>query len=319
VKWTQWQLDEQWRRARRDVAAAGVNLMGDLPFVVATDSADVWGKRSLFRLDRHLGTPPDEGSPDGQDWGLPIYDWAALERDDFGWLRERAIRAGALFSLYRVDHAIGFYRTYYRGGAGETHGFSPPDEATQLRQGEALMRMMSRFGEVVAEDLGAQPPFLRPSLERLAVPGYRVLRWEKQEDGSYRDPASWPAASVATNGTHDTDSTAAWYDGLTPEARAKLKAIPGLGELDPEKPFDERVRDLLLRVIYAAPSTLSLIPFQDTMGSRERINVPGETGAANWSYRIDRTIDALAADTANNERLARLASETGRASARVKK
>ena len=292
--------------------------MGDLPFVVSIDSADVWANRGLFRLDRHLGTPPDEGSPDGQDWGLPIYDWAALARDDYAWLHERAIRAGKLFSLYRVDHAIGFYRTYFRGTDGQTHGYSPPDEEAQLRLGESLMRMMSRFGEVVAEDLGAQPPFLRPSLERLAIPGFRVLRWEKQDDGAYRDPASWPAASVATNGTHDTDSTAAWYDGLTLEERTKLQAVPGLGELDPQKPFDDRVRDLLLRVIYAAPSTLSLIPFQDVMGSRERVNVPGEAGAGNWSYRIGQTIDQLADDRANNERLARLAAETGRAPARVK-
>ncbi len=180
------------------------------------------------------------------------------------------------------------------------------------------MRMMSRFGEVVAEDLGPQPPFLRPSLERLAIPGYRVLRWEKNDDGSYRDPASWPAASVATNATHDTDSTAAWYDALTPDERAKLRALPGLGELDPAKPFDDQVRDLLLRAIYAAPSTLSLIPFQDVMGTRERVNVPGETGAGNWSYRMARDIDDLAADGANSDRLSRLASETGREPARVK-
>jgi glycogen operon protein len=320
VKWTQWQLDEQWRRARRAVAAAGVNLMGDLPFVVATDSADVWASRGVFRLDRHLGTPPAEGEADseGQDWGLPIYDWAAMERDDFNWLHDRAVRAGALFSLYRVDHAVGFYRTYYRGTEGESHGFSPPDEPAQLRLGETLMRMMSRFGEVVAEDLGPQPPFLRPSLERLAIPGYRVLRWEKNDDGSYRDPASWPLASVATNATHDTDSTAAWYDALSPDERAKLRAVPGLGELDPEKPFDDHARDLLLRAIYAAPSTLALIPFQDAMGSRDRINVPGETGAGNWSYRIDKTVDDLVADQATSERLARLASETGREAARVK-
>ena len=139
------------------------------------------------------------------------------------------MRAGTLFSLYRVDHAIGFYRTYYRGTDGESHGFSPPDEAAQLRLGETLMRMMSRFGEVVAEDLGPQPPFLRPSLERLAIPGYRVLRWEKNDDGSYRDPASWPAASVATNATHDTDSTAAWYDALSPDERAQAARGPGPG------------------------------------------------------------------------------------------
>src|SRR5262249_8034777 len=183
---------------------------------------------------------------EGQDWGLPLYDWPAMQRDQFAWIRLRAMRAGELFSLYRVDHAAGFYRSYFRGSDGKSRGFSPADETAQIRLGETLMRIMSRFGEVVAEDLGPLPPFLRPSLERLAIPGYRVLRWERDGD-AYRDPASWPAASVATNATHDTETTAEWYDGLSLEERERLRAVPGLGELDPTRPFDDRARDLLLR------------------------------------------------------------------------
>ena len=61
---------------------------------------------------------------------------------------------------------------------------------------------------------------------------------------------------------------------------------PPLGGLDPTRPFDDRVRDLLLAALYAAPSTLALIPFQDALGTRERINVPGTVDAANWTYRM---------------------------------
>jgi 4-alpha-glucanotransferase len=177
--------------------------------------------------------------------------------------------------------------------------------------------MMSRFGEVVAEDLGTVPPFLRPSLERLTVPGYRVLRWERDGD-AFRDPASWPAASVATNGTHDTESTAEWYDALDPDTREQLRAVPGMGDLDPSKPFDAAVRDRILRVIYNSPSTLSLVLFQDALGTRERINVPGQAGGANWTYRIAKTIEELGADADDTARLAKLAEETGRAPHRSK-
>jgi 4-alpha-glucanotransferase len=73
--WLQWQLDEQWHQARAEAAGQGVELMGDLPFVVATDSADVWSRRDIFHPELRVGTPPDAFSAEGQDWGLPLYDW----------------------------------------------------------------------------------------------------------------------------------------------------------------------------------------------------------------------------------------------------
>jgi len=310
--WEQWQLDRQWRAARHQASDAGVELMGDLPFTVAMDSADVWANRSIFRTDLRVGAPPDALSPDGQDWGMPVYDWVALQRSDYAWLRARAARSGELFSMYRVDHVIGFYRTFFNSANGDTSGFTPSEEGAQIRLGETTMRLMCHFGEVVAEDLGTIPPFLRPSLEKLRIPGYRVLRWEKDGD-TYRDPASWPALSVATNATHDTDTTAGWYDGLSVDERRALLRLPGLGELDPERGFDDRVRDALLKLIYGAPSTLVLVPFQDAMGTRERINVPGTVGENNWSYRMAAETEALLADEASTTRLAELATATDRA------
>ncbi|MET0591724.1 MAG: 4-alpha-glucanotransferase, partial [Polyangiaceae bacterium] len=151
--WEQWQLDRQWRAARHQagsIGEPGVDLMGDLPFTVAMDSADVWSHRAIFRTDLRVGAPPDELSSEGQDWGMPVYDWVALQRSDFAWLRARAARAGELFSLYRIDHVIGFYRTFFRSDAGST-GFTPLDEGAQIRLGEMVMRLMCHFGEVVAE------------------------------------------------------------------------------------------------------------------------------------------------------------------------
>jgi glycogen operon protein len=310
VQWGQWQMDLQWRRARREASAAGIELMGDLPFVPGLDSVDVWANRHLFRVDQRVGAPPDESSPEGQDWGLPAYDWEAFESDDFAWIKGRAIRAGDLFSSYRVDHALGFYRTFVRAADGEA-GFTPADQGDQIALGERIMRIMNRWGEVVAEDLGAVPAFLRPSLEKIGIPGYRVLRWEKEND-RYRDPASWPDASVATNATHDTDTTAEWYDNLSADERQALRQIPALERLDPDRSFDEGIRDLFLQAVYQAPSTIALVPFQDAMGSRARINTPGTVDGANWSYRTERTVEELLADRATTARLAALAAETGR-------
>ena len=311
MKWVQWQLARQWRRARLDASAAGVELMGDLPFTVGVDSSDVWANRSLFRIDQHVGTPPEEGAPEGQDWGLPVYDWSVLRRNELSWIKARAMRAGDLFSLYRIDHAIGFYRTYFRSADGQTSGFTPADEGEQLALGERVMRLLRRFGEVVAEDLGTVPPFLRPSLEKIGVPGYRVLRWEKDGD-DYRDPARWPALTVATNATHDTDTTADWYDGLSTEERERLRKIPSLAALDPTRRFDDQTRDLFLQALYQAPSVLALIPIQDALGGRERINTPGTVDAGNWTYRMGKSVGDLLGDTGLTARLAGLVADSGR-------
>ena len=80
-------------RARRAMRELGVELMGDLPFVVCTESADVWSHASQFQLHLSLGAPPDAYSADGQDWGLPPYDWLAMEADDLAWIRARTRHA----------------------------------------------------------------------------------------------------------------------------------------------------------------------------------------------------------------------------------
>jgi 4-alpha-glucanotransferase len=153
----------------------------------------------------------------------------------------------------------------------------------------------------------------------LQLPGYRVLRWEKEDlwrDGRmqqfFRDPATWPEISVATSGTHDTETQAVWYDGLTPEHRGFLARIPGLEHLDCNRGFDDSARDALLRVLYQSASDLCLLPFQDLLGAREQVNVPGTVNDRNWTYRMPMTVESLTADQATGERLLRLASESRR-------
>ena len=313
-EWLQWEADCQWHQARRAMAAAGVALMGDLPFMVAGDSADVWARASDFRLDARAGAPPDAFSATGQDWGLPVYDWEEMERNGHAWIAARGRRAGELYDLYRVDHVVGFYRSFYFPGDGGPPGFAPEEEPDQLRNGERVMTLFQQGGRVIAEDLGVIPDFVRASLTRLGIPGYRVLRWEK--DGpEFRDPARWPALSVATSGTHDTDSLADWYEGLPPEERRAFLAIPGLAALREQAPerFDEEVRDAVLELVYASGSDLVLLPFQDALGARERVNIPGTVSSDNWSYRMPQELPALLMDLSAASRLRALAARTGRA------
>jgi 4-alpha-glucanotransferase len=294
-----------------------VELGGDLPFMVATDSADVWARRGDFRLDARVGVPPDAFSATGQDWGLPVYRWDVMEREGYPWLTERARRMADLYGLYRVDHVVGMYRTYYFPNDGSPPDFIPAGEPAQTRNGERVLSLFSSGARVIAEDLGTVPDFVRASLERIGVPGYRVMRWERhwKEPGQpFRDPRSWPALSVATTGTHDTDSLAEWWETMPPEERQALLALPQLARLRERAgtAFGDAVRDTLLELVYASGSDLLLLPFQDLLGMRERVNVPGTVNEENWTYRVPQDLAALSADGATAARLRALAERTGR-------
>ncbi len=315
--WLQWQIDLQWTEARRTANAAGVELMGDLPFMVATDSADVWARPFDFRLDARVGVPPDAFSETGQDWGLPVYRWDVMEQNGFAWMTERARRSAALYGLYRVDHVVGLYRTYYRPDDGQPPAFIPETEPAQVQNGEKMMEIFSEGARVIAEDLGTVPDFVRESLTRCGVPGYRILRWEREwkEPGQpFRDPGAWPALSVGTTGTHDTECVADWYDEMEPEERAAFLALPGLERVRARGAarFDAQVRDAVLELVYRSGSDLLLLPFQDAVGARERVNVPGTVNDSNWSYRIPQDLPTLMADVATAERLRGLAERAGR-------
>jgi len=316
--WLQWQLEEQWHAARRAANAAGVELCGDLPFMVAPDSADVWARRGDFRLDARVGVPPDAFSATGQDWGLPVYRWDVMDREGFPWLRERARRMADLHDLYRVDHVVGLYRTYFFPNDGGPPAFIPAGEEAQTRNGERVLGLFARGARVIAEDLGVVPDFIRASLERIRIPGYRVLRWERSwhDPGEpFRDPTAWPALSVATTGTHDTDAMADWWDGMPADERRAFLALPALAPLRARGAarFDDGVRDAILGLVYGSGSDLLLLPFQDAFGRRERVNVPGTVTAENWTYRMPGDLAALHADRPAIGRLRALAERSGRA------
>jgi len=315
--WLQWQLDEQWHGARRTANAAGVELMGDLPFMVATDSADVWSRPFDFRLDARVGVPPDAFSDTGQDWGLPVYRWDVMEENGFAWMNARAQRSADLYGLYRVDHVVGLYRTYYRPSDGGPAAFIPDTEPAQIANGEKMMEIFSQGARVIAEDLGTVPDFVRESLTRCGVPGYRILRWEREweeEDQPFRDPAEWPSLSVGTTGTHDTDALADWFESMKEEERQAFLAIPGLAALRARSPvrFDVGVREAILELVYRSGSDLLLLPFQDALGSRERVNVPGTVTDSNWSYRMPMEVATLAGDLGTAKRLRGLATRSRR-------
>lgn len=310
-QYVQWVAAEQWAQVRAHARRRGVLLKGDLPFVCGRDSADVWAQQTLFDPSSSAGAPPDAFSATGQAWGLPLYEWAAMRASGYGWWRRRMRHARDLYDLVRVDHVVGLFRTYaIPTRAGGTAGFVPPDEDVQRQQGSELMAaLVEEAGTatgVVAEDLGTVPDWVRACLTHLGIPGYKVFRWERH-DGDYVDPRSYAPLSVATTGTHDTDTLVDWWSALHPDERRQVLRLIGAPDVDGACQQTSLAADThlaLLRRIYEAGSLLTVLPIQDILGWNERINVPASTAPRNWTFRLPVAADLLDQDEAIRARMA---------------
>jgi 4-alpha-glucanotransferase len=316
-KYVQWLAADQWRQAR--AAAAPVKVFGDVPFMIGADSPDVWARQAEFRFDATIGVPPDAFSETGQDWGLPPWRWDVMAANDFAWIRQRASRTAQLFDGFRLDHLVGLYRIYVRPlDKAQQPFFAPADEATQAWLGERLVSIYTgASADVIAEDLGTVPDFVRASLQRLGVPGFKVLRWERRwsvPGTPYIDPAEYAELSVATTGTHDTEPLQAWWASLDERERADVLEMPSV------RPWVDRLEPTaaIVRALLGARSTYAIVPIQDIFGWSARINTPAVVQEENWTWtmpwRVDRWDDSEDV-TARADRLAEWTRDAGRAPA----
>lgn len=320
AKYVYWQFlaYRRWVEVRAYARGRGVMLGGDLAFSPARDSAEVWAHQELFDLDRTVGAPPDGFNPDGQRWGLPAPRWDRMRANGFALLKRRVRHACALFDFVRVDHVLGLYRTFSFGEAPDDPGeFSPPAEPEQRAQGEEVIRTIQENAGgtiVIAEDLGMVPPFVRVSLAALGVPGYKVLRWERAGEGTsderLRRPAEYPEISLATTGTHDTETLATWWNEAGRE-RGMLLRMLGL-PASSDASFTA-VHDAILGALYAAPSRLVILPIQDLFGWLGRVNFPGTVEPSNWSWRMPVAAEDMATGQLLGARVAQLRAMVRRA------
>jgi 4-alpha-glucanotransferase len=113
-KFAQYIFYKQWNSLRDYSKHKEVRIIGDLPFYLDYDSADVWSHPELYELDlqkkpRYVsGVPPDYFSKTGQLWGNPIYNWKKHEETCFEWWIKRIKHNLRFCDALRLDHFRGF-------------------------------------------------------------------------------------------------------------------------------------------------------------------------------------------------------------------
>ena len=276
----------QWHALKDYANKRGIALFGDLPIYVSLDSADVWSQREQFDLDDSgtprtvAGVPPDYFSETGQRWGNPHYDWKHMRADDFSWWQARLSSTFALYDLVRIDHFRGF----------EAYWSIPAESDTAITgewvkaPGKALFAaMIKAFGSlpVVAEDLGIITEEVTALRKRFGFPGMRVLQFAFDGTGSNPYlPHQHQVDDAVYTGTHDNDTTLAWYDEQDSTGRDRVREYLGYPE--------EAMPWPLIRTALASVGCLAILPMQDLLelGPGNRMNTPGTT-KGNWQWRFN--------------------------------
>ncbi len=289
----QYKFDEQWNKLHAYAKEKKIRIIGDIPFYAALDSVDVWAHPEAFLMDEDhkptvvAGCAPDAFSTTGQLWGNPIYDWAALKKDNYSWWMKRFSKSFETYDVIRIDHFHGFSEYY-----AIPYGDETAENGTKCKgPGADFFTVVEKeFGplndkhgmKIIAEDLGTINEDNVKLLEDFDIPGMNIIQYAFTSWNSIYLPYKHKRNSVVYTGTHDNMPTMAWLDSISEGERNFVKRYLRSGY----DSYGAIVWDLISEC-YRSVSDLVIIPIQDYFckGNESRINTPG-AATGNWQWRV---------------------------------
>ena len=288
---TQYLFYSQFYKLKNYAQKNGIKLIGDIPFYVSLDSADVWSNPQCFRLGRDMtpvlvaGVPPDIFSSEGQLWGNPIYDWEHHKKTDFAWWKLRLKHNSLMYDVIRIDHFRAF-ADYYTIPFGAENAKSGTWEKGVGMQFWNSVKPIIRDTEIIAEDLGGETPPVRELIKKTGFPDMKVLQFAFNTDLKNQFlPKNYNKNCVCYTGTHDNDTTLGWYTKSSPKEKLLFSHLV-------TQSIDEKAVLNLVAYGMKSKARMVIIPFQDylCLPSSDRLNTPG-TSTKNWEWRY--TAEAL--------------------------
>jgi len=329
-QYLQWQLELQLAAAHQHALRRRLRLGLYHDLALATDrcGADFWAYRSLYVPGCRVGAPPDDFSPNGQDWAFPPLDHQRLRRTGYRLflqsIRRNCRHGGAL----RIDHVMRLFRLYWI-----PEGRSPAEGAYLRQPHEELLPLLALESVrnkivLIGEDLGTLTPEIRAELERWGLLGYRVPYFEKHPDGRFRRPEHYSEQALVCSTTHDLPTLAGFWLGRDVEARRRAGLIeeesrrrqlaerardkqrllelllelgllpdwhPRRAELAPE--FSGELHYAMVGLVCLARSRLAVLTIEDLFKETEQQNLPASTWQhPNWRRKVRFALEEL--DTA---------------------
>lgn len=326
-QYLQWQLDLQLRRAQqyaRDRRLA-IGLYHDLALATDRFGSDLWAHRPFFVDGCRVGSPPDDFSPKGQDWGFPPPNSERHRHDGYRLFAESIRRNCRHGGALRIDHVMRLFRLYWiPDECDATQGAYVKERTLDFVKVLALESVRNRV-VIVGEDLGTVEPEIRETLARFGILSYRLFYFEKNAAGEFKRPADYPAQALVSSTTHDLPTIAGFWMGADIEARRaagvidekgiraqyasraeeKQKILDVLFErgLMPERlPRDEsaypeltgELHNAVIGFLASTPSQLLAVNQEDLTKETAQQNLPGTTWQyPNWGRKMRFTVEQL--------------------------
>lgn len=314
----QWLAEEQLRAAQQSAHDSGmsIGLYGDVAVGANPCGSETWANRRLYVQGASVGAPPDALALKGQDWGIPPQDPAELrlqEYQPFIVMIRNNMRAVAAL---RLDHVMTLFRLWWvPRGLSSAQGAYVHYPLADLIAILALESVRHRC-LVIGEDLGTVPEQVRSAMEHYQLYHYKVLLFEKHNDGRFKAPSQYLAHALATVTTHDLPTLRGWWEGHDIALRDRLNLYPSKAVCD--EVHNGRAQELpammealtaqglwhwqrsdplpqyspaLARAIQAylglSNANVVMIQIEDLIGMSDPVNVPGtDQEHANWQRKV---------------------------------
>lgn len=289
----------QWKKLKAYANSKHIEIVGDIPIFVASDSSDVWADQNLFQLNKNgtpkfvAGVPPDYFSATGQLWGNPLYDWNAMKKDGYAWWIKRIKAMLSLVDYVRIDHFRGFeaYWSIPFGSETAIHG------EWKKGPGSALFKAVKKeLGSIpiIAEDLGIITDEVAALRDEFSLPGMKVLQFafsaEEMQKGAMINaflPHEYIENCVVYPGTHDNDTARGWFSKLS-DADKELIISYLTSDIEGLTVTEENLPLIFIQQAFSSIAQFAVFPLQDiyALGSEARMNEPSTAGGTNWQWRM---------------------------------
>jgi 4-alpha-glucanotransferase len=334
-QYVQFVIEEQLTQAQQHARDCGMSIGLYHDLAVATDNCgcDLWSSRDHYMEGCRVGAPPDDFSPQGQDWGFPPPNKNVHRAEGYQLYRESIRKIVRHGGALRIDHVMRLFRLFWI-----PLGMTPPagayvrDYAEDLMHVLALESVRSR-NIIVGEDLGTVTDEMRELFTRFGILSYRLFPFERNyQTGEFKRSFDYPRQALVSSTTHDLPTLAGFWRNADLDARLHAGLIDQatyqnqllVRRSDKQRMLDRLHAENLLPAYYTrdasnlndldgdlhnaivgflsrVPSMILLLNQEDFTKESDQQNLPGSTSQyPNWQRKMQIQIEELSYSSSND-------------------